>query len=166
MKLLANRSPQAILMALVLLTAVAVANDEPADAAKHRSNSLPPNTTVDGPAEKDVDLQRITALSSMQFYTHFALIQKMLTQRWDEETFRKFSLYDRMNLKMMQGYENQFKEHKVWGPFLKMKNALHQQIYRDLEPLINKKRMGEKLTAADEEKLIELDKLIFEKTIK
>ena len=76
MRLLANRNPQAILMALVLLTAVAVANDEPADAAKHRSNSLPPNTTVDGPAEKDVDLQRITALSSMQFYTHFALIQK------------------------------------------------------------------------------------------
>lgn len=166
MRLLANRNAQAILMPLVLLTAVAVANDEPAEAAKHRSNSLPPNTTVDGSVERNGDLQRITTLSSMQFYTHFALIQKMLTQQWDEETFKKFSLYDGMNLKMMQVYEKQLKEHKTWGPFLKMKNALHREVYDDLKPLIRKKRMGEELTAADVEKLMEVDKLIFEKTIK
>ncbi|MGB0600167.1 MAG: hypothetical protein ACPGLY_26115 [Rubripirellula sp.] len=76
MRLLASRNAHAILMTFALLTAVAVANDEPAEAAKQRSNSLPPNTTVDGSVETDVDLQRITALSSMQFYTHFALIQK------------------------------------------------------------------------------------------
>ena len=166
MRLLANRNAQAILMPLVLLTAVAVANDEPAETAKHLSNSLPPNATVDGSVETNVDLQRITTLSSMQFYTHFALIQKMLTQQWDEETFKKFSLYDAMNLKMMQSYENQLKEHKVWGPFLKMKNALHQQVYDDLKPLIRKKRMSAKLTAIDVEKLVELDKVIFDKLIK
>ena len=90
----------------------------------------------------------------------------MLTQQWDEKTFKKFSLYDRMNLKMMQGYENQFKEHKVWGPFLQMKNALHQRVYDDLKPLIRKKRMSAKLNAIDVEKLVELDKLIFDKLIK
>jgi len=76
------------------------------------------------------------------------------------------SLYAAMNLKMMQSYENQLKEHKVWEPFLKMKNALHQQVYDDLKPLIRKKRMSAKLTAIDVEKLVELDKLIFDKLIK
>lgn len=166
MRLLVNRNAQAVLITLVLLTTVSVANDEPGEAAKHRSNSLPPSTTVNASVGPDVDLQRITALSSMQFYTHFALIQNMLTQQWDEETYKKFSLYDRMNLKMMQDYENQFKEHKVWGPFLKMKNALHRRVDKDLKPLIRKSRMGEELTAADVKKLMELDKLIFEKTIK
>ncbi|MGB0600166.1 MAG: hypothetical protein ACPGLY_26110 [Rubripirellula sp.] len=90
----------------------------------------------------------------------------MLTQQWDEKTFKKFSLYDRMNLKMMQGYENQFKEHKVWGPFLQMKNALHQRVYDDLKPLSRKKRMGQQLTSTEVQKLVELDKLIFDKSIK
>ena len=47
-----------------------------------------------------------------------------------------------------------------------MKNALHQQVYDDLMPLIRKKRMGEELTAADVEKLNDLDKMIFDKLIK
>ena len=154
------------MMAVFLLGVFSVVNDDSAAAATDWSNSLLLHTTLDGSNENDADLQRITALSSMQFYTYFALVQKMLTHQWDEETFRKFSLYDRMNLKMMQDYENQLKEHKVWGPFFKMKNALHQKINRELQPLINKKRKSEKLTAADKEKLIELDKLIFEKMIK
>lgn len=67
---------------------------------------------------------------------------------------------------MMQGYEKQLKDNKKWGPFLRTKNALHQQVYDDLKPLIRKKRMGEELTAADVEKLVDLDKLIFEKLVK
>lgn len=47
-----------------------------------------------------------------------------------------------------------------------MKNTLHQQVYEDLKPLIRKKRKGEKLTAADIEKLKDLDELIFNKIIK
>ena len=90
----------------------------------------------------------------------------MLKEEWDEETFRSFSWYDGVNLSMMQGYEKKLKEDNKWGPFLKMKNALHQQVYDDLKPLIRKKRMGEELTAADVEKLVDLDKLIFDKVIK
>ena len=113
-----------------------------------------------------IELQRLTTLSSMQFYTNFALIQKMLMGKWDEETLKKFSLYDGINLKMMQAYEKQLKENVKWGPFLKKKNTLHQQVYKDLMPLIRKKRMGGKLTAADIEKLEDLDELIFNKIIK
>lgn len=133
---------------------------------------LPSRNSAEKPAQEaaaqqtTIELQKLTTLSSMQFYTHFALIQKMLMGKWDEETFRKFSLYDGINLKMMQAYEKQLKENVKWGPFLKKKNTLHQQVYKDLMPLIRKKRMGEKLAAADIEKLEDLDELIFNKIIK
>lgn len=126
--------------------------DEPKVAAKTRSDDRLSQTTVDRPAQEDaaqqrtIELQKITTLSSMQLYTHFALIRKMLKEEWDEETFRKFSWYDGVNLEMMQGYEKELKENKKWGPFLRMKNALHQQVYDDLKPFIRKKRLGEELT--------------------
>ena len=133
---------------------------------------LPSRISAEKPSQEaavqqtTIELQKLTTLSSMQFYTHFALIQKMLMGKWDEETFKKFSQYDGINLKIMQAYEKQLKENIKWGPFLKMKNTLHQQIYEDLKPLIRKKRMGEELTAADIEKLKDLDELIFNKIIK
>jgi len=133
---------------------------------------LPSRNSAEKPAQEaatqqtTIELQKLTTLSSMQFYTHFALIQKMLMGKWDEDTFKKFSLYDGINLKMMQAYEKQLKEDAKWGPILKMKNTLHQQVYEDLKPLIRKKRKGEKLTAADIEKLKDLDELIFNKIIK
>ncbi len=128
--------------------------------------------TADGPGQENaalqrtIELQRITALSSSQLYTHFALLRIMLNGEWDDETFQKFSWYDGMNLKMMQGYEKELNENKKWGPFLKMKNALHQQVYDELQPLIRKKRRGEELTDADDEKLEDLDKQIFDRLIK
>lgn len=146
--------------------------DEPKAATKTGSDDPRSQTTVDKSTQEDaaqhrtIELQRITTLSSMQFYTNFALIRKMLKDEWDEENFRKFSWYDGVNLKMMKGYEEKLKEDKKWGPFRKMTNALHQRVYDDLKPLIRKKRMGEELTAADYEKLVELDKLIFDKLIK
>ena len=148
------------------------AKDEPKVDTKTKSDDRVSQTTVDKPAQQDtaqqrtIELQRITTLSSMQFYTHFALIRKMLKEEWNEEAFRRFSWYDGVNLNMMRGYEKQLKENKKWGPFFKMKNGLHQQVYDDLEPLILKKRMGEELTATDLEKLVDLDKLIFDKLIK
>ena len=45
------------------------------------------------------------------------------------------------------------------APFRRVKNTLHQQVYDDLKPLIRKRRMGEQLTAAAEEMLVELDRL-------
>ena len=90
----------------------------------------------------------------------------MLKEKWDEETFQRFSWYDGVNLQMMQSYEKRLKEDKKWVPFLRMKNALHQQVYDDLMPLVRRKRTGEKLTAADVQKLKALDKLIFDKLIK
>ena len=62
--------------------------------------------------------------------------------------------------------EKELNENKKWGPFLKMKNALHQQVYDELQPLIRKKRRGEELTDADDEKLEDLDKQIFDRLIK
>ena len=116
--------------------------------------------------ERTVELQKITALSSMQLYTQFALVRNMLTGEWDEKLFKQFSYYDGINLQMMQHYEEEFKGDKKWGPFLKMKNSLHKNIYDDLEPLIRKKRKNERLTAADLEKLQGLDNLILQKLIK
>ncbi|MGI9441890.1 MAG: hypothetical protein ACR2N1_05455 [Rubripirellula sp.] len=146
--------------------------DETKVTTRPGSNDRLVQTTVDKPAQKDaaqqrtIELQKITTLSSMQFYTNFALLRKMLNEEWDEETFQKFSWYDGVNLRMMQGYEKQLKDNKKWGPFLRMKNALHQQVYDDLKPLIRKKQMGGELTAADVEKLVDLDKLMFDNLIK
>jgi hypothetical protein len=146
--------------------------DELRVATEIRSDDGHAQATADGPGQENaalqrtIELQRITALSSSQFYTHFALIRIMLNGEWDDETFQKCSWYDGVNLNMMRGYEKRLKDNKKWGPFLKMKNALHQQVYDDLMPMIRKKRMSEELTAADVEKLNELDKMIFDKLIK
>lgn len=146
--------------------------DELRVATETRSDDGHAQATADGPGQENaalqrtIELQRITALSSSQFYTHFALIRIMLNGEWDDETFQKFSWYDGVNLNMMRGYEKKLKDNKKWGPFLKMKNALHQQVYDDLMPLIRKKRRGEELTDADDEKLEDLDKQIFDRLIK
>jgi hypothetical protein len=143
---------------IILLVAVSgIAAAEPADET----------TSVNKEATgRTVELQKITALSSMQFYTHFALVRIMLTGEWDDKLFEQFSFYDGMNLQMMQGYEEELKGDKKWGPFLKMKNLLHKRVYDDLKPLVRKKRNREELAAADLEKLKALDKLILEKLIK
>ena len=146
--------------------------DEAKDATNARSDDERAQATADGSGQENaavqrtIELQRITTLSSSQFYTHFALIRKMLNGEWDDETFQKFSWYDGVNLNMMRGYEKKLKDNKKWGPFLKMKNALHQQVYDDLMPVIRKKRRGEELTDADDEKLEDLDKQIFDRLIK
>ncbi len=113
-----------------------------------------------------VELQNMTALSSMQLYTQFALIRNMLEGKWNEKVFEQFSFYDGMNLQMMQSYEKQLAEDKRWGPFLKMKNSLPKKIYDDLQPLIRQKRNNENLTDADLETLEAWDKLIFDKLVK
>ena len=105
-------------------------------------------------------------LVEVERYKNLQRDKDLLNEQWDEETFQNFSWYDGVNLRMMQGYEKQLKDNKKWGPFLRTKNALRQQVYDDLKPLIRKKRMGEELTAADVEKLVDLDKLIFEKLVK
>ena len=116
--------------------------------------------------ETTVELQRMTALSSMQFYTYFALVRNMLEATWDDDLFKQFSLYDGMNLQMMQRLEEKLQGDKKWGQFLRIKNALHQKVHDDLEPLILKKRENQNLSANDTEKLKALDKLILEKLIK
>ena len=120
----------------------------------------------DDATARTVELQKITMLSSMQCYTQFALVRNMLKGEWDEKLFEQFSLYDGMNLQMMQSYEEKLKKDKKWGPFLEMKNSLHKRVYDDLGPLIRKKRKNEELTATDLETLETLDKLIFDKLIK
>ncbi len=120
----------------------------------------------DEPAPSPRVLQEITALSSQQFYTQFALTRTMLEGSWDQKVFDQFSYYDGVNLQTMQRYAEKFKDDKKWGPFFAMKNALHLGTYKKLQPLIERKRRGEKLTDADRKLLEELDKKILEKLIK
>lgn len=116
--------------------------------------------------ERTVELQEISMLSSMQLYTHFALVRNMLKGEWDEKLFEQFSACDGMNLQMMQRYEEKFKGDRKWGPFFKMKNSLHKRVDDDLEPLVRKNRQNQELTAVDLERLKALDKLILEKLVK
>lgn len=117
----------------------------------------PPSTKV---------LQELTALSSSQFYTHFALTRIMLEGTWDQKVFKQFSSYDGLNLQMMERHGEQLQDDKKWGPFFAKKNALHREIYKKLQPLIERKRNGEKLTKADQKLLEDLDKKILEGLIK
>ena len=120
----------------------------------------------DEPAPSPRVLQEMTALSSQQFYTQFALTRTMLEGTWDQKVFSQFSSYDGANLQTMQRYGKMFKDDKKWGPFFAMKNALHLETYKKLKPLIERKRKGEKLTDADRQLLKDLDKQIVEKLIK
>ena len=122
-----------------------------------QSEEAPPSRQV---------LQDLTALSSQQFYTQFALIRTMLEGAWDQKVFEQFSLYDGFNLQIMKRYGEKLKDDKKWGPCFEIKNSLHLEIYQKLKPLIEKKRGGEKLTDADRKLLERLDKRIFEKLIK
>ena len=121
------------------------------------ADEAPPSTKV---------LAELTALSSSQFYTQFALTRAMLEGTWDQKVFDQFSYYDGVNLQMMKRYGEKLKDDKKWGPFLDMKNSLHLEVYKKLQPLIEKKRNGGSLTDADRKLLEDLDKRIFEKLIK
>jgi hypothetical protein len=153
----APKRPTVSVSIILLVAVTGIAAAQPAD----ETTSVKKEAT-----ERTVELQKITALSSMQFYTHFALVRNMLKGEWDDKLFAQFSSYDGMNLQMMQRYEEELKGDRTWGPFLKMKNSLHRKVYDDLEPLIRKKRMNQNLTAADLKELEALDKLILEKLIK
>lgn len=109
--------------------------------------------------------QEITAISSMQFYTNFALIRTMLEGKWDDEVFQQFSYYDGTNLQMMKDYEAEMTNDKIWGKFLRQKNAVHHKIYEDLKPLISKKRENKELSKDELLTLESLNKLIYEKLI-
>ena len=141
-----------VMVIVALLTSTARSADETALVKKEATG-------------RTVELQEMTSLSSMQFYTYFALVRNMLEGTWDDDLCQQFSLYDGMNLRMMQRYEERLEGDKKWGPFLRMKNALHKKVHDDLEPLIRKKRANQKLSAADTEKLKALDKLILAKLI-
>ena len=121
------------------------------------ADEAPPSTKV---------LAELTALSSSQFYTQFALTRVMLEGTWDQKVFEQFSYYDGVNLQMMKSYGEKLKDDKTWGPFFIKKNALHLEVYKKLQPLIEKKRKGETLTDSDRKLLENLDKQIFEKLIK
>lgn len=111
-------------------------------------------------------IQEIATLASSQFYTHFALTRIMLEGEWNQKVFEKFSYCDGMTLVMMKRYGDKLKDDKKWGPFFKMRNTLHFDIFEKLQPLIEKKRGGEDLTDADRKLLERFDNRIFEKLMK
>ena len=121
------------------------------------AEEAPPSTKV---------LHELTVLSSQQFHTHFALTRAMLEGTWNQKVFKQFSFYDGLNLQMMERYGKLLKDDKKWGPFFAKKTALHLEVYKKLQPLIERKRNGEKLTKADQKLLEDLDKQILEKLIK
>jgi hypothetical protein len=142
-----------VMVIVALLTSTARSADETALVKKEATG-------------KSVKLQEMTSLSSMQFYTYFALVRNMLEGTWDDNLFQQFALYDGMNLQMMQRHEEKLERDKKWEPFLKMKNALHKKVYEELKPLIRNKRENQNLSATDTEKLKALDRLILETLIK
>jgi len=110
--------------------------------------------------------QEISATSSMQFYTCFALIRTMLEGKWDDKVFQQFTQYDGMNLQMMQRYEAEMGGDEKWGAFLRKKNTLHEKVYEELKPLVAKKRANKDLSQEDLLKLEALNKQIYETLIK
>jgi len=111
-------------------------------------------------------LQEISMLSASQFYTQFALVRTMLEGTWNQKVYEQFAYYDGINLNLMKRYGDQLKDDPKWGPFFKMQNTLHLEVYEALQPLIAKKRKDEPLTDSDRKRLEELDKQIFAKLIK
>lgn len=112
-----------------------------------------------------VGLQEITAISSAQFYTNFALIRTMLEGTWNEKRFEQFSYYDGMNLNLMIEYQKEWKDDEIWGPFLEKKVKIQKSVYERLNPLIEKKRSGSEISDDDLEILEELDELISKELI-
>lgn len=72
----------------------------------------------------------------------------MRKKQLDELLFMRFSLYDGMHLSLIKCDDTKL-NHDNRGPFLKMKNLLHERVLVDLEPLIRKKRKNEELAATD-----------------
>lgn len=77
-----------------------------------------------------------------------------------------FAAYDGINLQLTKRYEGKLKGDKKWVSAFESKNSLHEETYRELKPLVDKKRGGGDLTDIDRKLLKEIDKQIFESLIK
>ena len=98
------------------------------------------------PVKGDRPVEDITILASVQFATHFELIDRMLRGDWDEKTYQRFSLYDGMVHEVIKKYANAYQDDAVWGPFLKQRVELQLRILEHLKPLIVKRQAGKRLS--------------------
>ena len=98
------------------------------------------------PAKSDQPVEDVTILASVQFATHFELIDRMLRGDWDEKTYQRFSLYDGMVHEVIKKYANAYQDDAVWGPFLKQRVELQLRILEHLKPLIVKRQAGKRLS--------------------
>jgi hypothetical protein len=98
------------------------------------------------PVKGDRPVEDITILASVQFATHFELIDRMLRGEWDEKTYQRFSLYDGVVHEVIKKYANTYQNDAVWGPFLKERVELQLRILEHLKPLIVKRQAGKRLS--------------------
>lgn len=98
------------------------------------------------PAKGDQPVEDVTILASVQFATHFELIDRMLRGDWDEKTYQRFSLYDGIVHEVIKKYANTYQDDAVWGPFLKQRVELQLRILEHLQPLIVKRQAGKRLS--------------------
>ena len=98
------------------------------------------------PAKSDQPVEDVTILASVQFATHFELIDRMLRGDWDEKTYQRFSLYDGAVHEVIKKYANTYQNDAVWGPFLKERVELQLRILEHLKPLIVKRQAGKRLS--------------------
>ncbi len=98
------------------------------------------------PVKGDQPVEDVTILASVQFATHFELIDRMLRGDWDEKTYQRFSLYDGMVHEVIKKYANAYQDDAVWGPFLKQRVELQLRILEHLKPLIVKRQAGKRLS--------------------
>ena len=98
------------------------------------------------PVKGDQPVEDVTILASVQFATHFELIDRMLRGDWDEKTYQRFSLYDGVVHEVIKKYANTYQDDAVWGPFLKQQAELQLRILEHLQPLIVKRQTGKRLS--------------------
>ena len=98
------------------------------------------------PAKSDQPVEDVTILASVQFATHFELIDRMLRGEWDEKTYQRFSLYDGVVHEVIKKYANTYQNDADWGPFLKERAELQLRILEHLQPLIVKRQTGKRLS--------------------
>ena len=113
-----------------------------------------------------IDPQIYSNASSSQSYATFELVRQLLENNWNEKLYQQFMYYEGTNWEGIERTQKQFVNDKVWGPWFKKKLAFQKKIYKELNPLVEKKRKGEDMSKEDLTLLSEIHTRIYEQLVK